>query len=212
MKPLLAADATAWKRRGWDVNPGLSGSHVSAFLPRREIGEQRPQWEAPGQNQRGALMGVSVLTHQACRVSKRCSLPIPHSQSKDAGARGTPESSGPWAWTSARCIIGAHHAFVGGEMEGRIWTQGKLGRSETGRVTWSVTLAHCWPGSDPTPSQEKPEQRRGHPHSLPSEPPDGGNTAWGWHRCVSLGERERGGGRKTLEKERFREREREISE
>lgn len=83
--------------------------------------------------------------------SKRCSLPIPRSQSKDAGARGTPESAGPWAWTSARCIIGAHHVFVGGEMEGRIWTQGKLGRGEIGRVTWSVTLAHCWPGSDPTP-------------------------------------------------------------
>ena len=133
------------------MNPGLSGSHVSAFLPRREIGGQRQQWEAPGQNQRGALMGVSVLMHHAWRVSKRCSLPNPRSQSKDAGARGTPESAGPWGWTSARCIIGAHHAFAGGEMEGRIWTQGKLGRSETGRVTWSVTLAHGWPGSDPTP-------------------------------------------------------------
>lgn len=50
-------------------------------------------------------------------------------------------------------------------MERRTWTQGKLGRGEIGRVTWSVTLAHCWPGSDPTPPhpQEKPEQRRGHP-------------------------------------------------
>lgn len=194
MKPLLAADATAWKRRDWDVNPGLSGSHVSAFLPRREIGEQRTHWETPGQNQRGELMGVSVLKHHAWRVSKRCSLPIPRSQCKDAGARETPESAGPWAWTSARCITGARHVFVGGEMERRTWTQGKLGRGEIGRVTWSVTLAHCWPGSDPTPPhpQEKPEQRRGHPPcSLPSELLDRGNTAWGWHRCVSLGERER---------------------
>ena len=45
------------------MNPGLSGSHVSAFLPRREIGKQRTHWEAPEQNQRGALMGVSVLMH-----------------------------------------------------------------------------------------------------------------------------------------------------
>lgn len=57
MKPLLAADAAAWKRQDWDVNPGLSGSHVSVFLPRREIGEQRIHWETPGQNQRGELMG-----------------------------------------------------------------------------------------------------------------------------------------------------------
>ena len=64
-------------------------------------------------------MGVSVLMHHAWRVSKRCSLPNPRSQSKDAGARGTPESAGPWAWTSARCIIGAHHAFAGGRNGGK---------------------------------------------------------------------------------------------
>lgn len=39
---------------------------------------------------------------------------------------------------------------------------------------------------------------------MPSELPDGGNTAWGWHRCVSLGEREREK-KKTPEKERLRE-------
>lgn len=98
-------------------------------------------------------------------------------------------------------------------MERRTWTQGKLGRGEIGRVTWSVTLAHCWPGSDPTPPhpQEKPEQRRGHPLLLAIRAARQREHRLGLAQvCEPGGERKEK--KKTPEKERFQERERKISE
>ena len=79
------------------MNPGLSGSHVSAFLPRREIGKQRTHWEAPEQNQRGALMGVSVLMHHAWREAKDVPFPFhaPKARMLGQGGLQNPLDPGP---------------------------------------------------------------------------------------------------------------------
>ena len=55
------------------------------------------------------MRGISVLAHSAWIVSKRCSLPIPLSQSKGVDKEDFRISwpLGPRAWTSALCIIGA---------------------------------------------------------------------------------------------------------
>lgn len=141
---------------------------------------------------------------------KKMFLPIPSAPKQ--GCRGKEDSEstdhGPGPVPDAlvpACV------FVGGEMERRTWTQGKLGRGEIGESDL-VHPAHCWPGSDPTPPCSPGDLSKGGkaPLPLPSELLDRVEHRLGLrHRCVSLG-REKGKKKNTGKGKISRERKENI--